>query len=80
MGTQISLKLPDPLYTSAKKYAASHGYEGIQDLIRELLREKFFGGEAVSGKFTALAAQDALARHWLSSEEDAAWAHLQKGM
>ncbi len=42
MGTQISLKLSDKMINRAKVYADEHGYETIQDLIRELLREKLF--------------------------------------
>ncbi|MFT4343596.1 MAG: hypothetical protein ACMXYE_02505 [Candidatus Woesearchaeota archaeon] len=47
-------------------------------VIREILREKLFESEAVSGKLTYSASQESLGKNWLSKEEDEAWAHLQK--
>ena len=80
MNTQISVKLPSKLLTSAKQYADVHGFASLQDLIRELLREKLFEaeGETLTGIRTAIASEAALAKSWLTKEEDAAWAHLQK--
>ena len=45
MGTQISLKLSDKIYSSAKVYAETHGFNTLQDFIRELIREKLFERE-----------------------------------
>ena len=79
MGTQISLKLPDRLFTSATKYAEFHGYGTLQDFIRELLRERLFDNEpALSGVSTSIASEESLARRWLTPKEDQVWAHLQK--
>ena len=80
MGTQISLKLSKKMITSAKDYAEEHGFDNLQDLIRELLRKKLFEEElsVYGGKFTAMASEASLARNWLSKEEDKAWKHLQK--
>ena len=80
MGTQISLKLSDRIYSSAKVYVDIHGFDTLQDFIRELLRERLFEGETeVFGGFsTYIASEESLARYWLSPEEDEAWAHLQK--
>ncbi len=80
MNTQISIKLPEKLLTTAKEYSDIHGFASLQDLIRELLREKLFEeqGEILSGMRTAQASEAALAKVWLTKEEDAAWAHLQK--
>jgi len=80
MGTQISLKLSDRIYTSAKIYAETHGFDSLQDFIRELIREHLFEGEHESygGLSTYLASEESLARSWLSPEEDEAWTHLQK--
>lgn len=78
MGTQISLKLSDKLYQTAKHYAEEHGFESLQDFIRETVREHLFENEMMSGKLTALASERSLAKHWLSEEEDEAWAHLQE--
>ncbi|MFO8077964.1 MAG: hypothetical protein R6U21_04930 [Thermoplasmatota archaeon] len=80
MGTQISLKLSERMFSSAKKYSKRHGFDSLQDFIRELLRERLFEREAeVFGGFsTYKASEEALARTWLSKEEDKAWEHLQK--
>lgn len=78
MSTQISLKLADKMIDSAKNYADSHGFDTLQDFIRELLREKLFEDETLSGLQTSMASEEALGKHWLRKEEDRAWAHLQK--
>lgn len=78
MGTQISIKLSEKMFDSAKGYADMYGYDSLQDFIRETIREKLFENEELSGKETYLASEKALARNWMSKEEDEAWAHLQK--
>ncbi len=80
MGTQISLKLSDRVYSSAKIYSETYGFDTLQDFIRELIRERLFEREIeVFGGFsTYLASEESLARSWLSPEEDEAWAHLQE--
>ncbi len=78
MGTQISIKLSDKMFDSAKDYAEIHGFDSLQDFIRETLREKLFEEENLDGRLTYLASEKSLARDWLSKEEDEAWAHLQK--
>lgn len=77
MNTQISLKLPNKLFKTAKEYAEAHGYNNLQEFIRETVREKIFENEEVGGKLTSIASEKSLARNWLSVEEDKAWAHLQ---
>ena len=80
MGTQISLKLSDKMFTSAQSYADVHGFDTMQDFIRELMREKLFEeeDEPLSGLSTYLTSEAALAKNWLAKEEEEAWAHLQK--
>ncbi len=75
MGTQISIKLSDRMFASAKVYAETYGFDTLQDFIRELIREQLFERES---EVTYKASEESLARHWLSPEEDKAWAHLQK--
>ena len=72
MGTQISLKLSDRMYESARKYAEVKGFDTLQDLIRELLRERLFEREpeTVGGLSTYLASEESLARNWQTPEED----------
>jgi len=65
------------MLNSAKKYAKTHGFDNLQELIRETLRERLFQ-ETISGSNTAKASEAALAKDWLTEEEDDAWAHLQK--
>lgn len=76
MNTQISLKLSERMLTTAKTYAEQHGFDSLQDFIREILRETLF--EETTDKDTYLASEQALAKAWLTKEEDDAWAHLQK--
>lgn len=78
MGTQISIKLSEKMFDNAKYYADTHGYDNLQDFIREILREKLFEEESLTGKLTYLASEKSLAKNWLLKEEDEAWAHLQK--
>jgi Arc/MetJ-type ribon-helix-helix transcriptional regulator len=42
MSTQINLRLPERLFTSAKEYSESHGYGSIQEFIKDVVREKLF--------------------------------------
>ena len=77
MSTQISLKLSDKMLATAKKYAQRRGYDNLQDFIREMLREKLFGQENISGLNTYKASEASLAKNWLRKEEDKAWEHLQ---
>ncbi len=69
MGTQISIKLSEKMFDNAKDYANTHGYDNIQDFIREILREKLFEEESLSGKLTYLASEKSLAKNWLLKEE-----------
>ncbi len=78
MSTQISLKLSDKMFETAKEYADEKGYEHVQDFIRELVREKLFEDEKMKGIATYLASEKALAKRWLSNEEEEAWKHLQQ--
>ena len=78
MGTQISIKLSDNIYRSAKIYAENHGFDNLQNFIREIIRERLYEKETdVFGGFsTYMASEGSLAINWLSPEEDEAWSHL----
>ena len=78
MNTQISLNLSNKLFNFVKAYAEEKGYSNMQEFIRELIREKLFEKEEVSGFCTSLASEKALSKNWLTKEEDEAWAHLKK--
>lgn len=80
MSTQISLKLTDKMFGVAKNFAEVKGFDTLQDFIRELMREKLFEDEEefISGLLTSKASEKALAKAWLSKDEDKAWKHLQK--
>ncbi|MBU0460079.1 MAG: ribbon-helix-helix domain-containing protein [Nanoarchaeota archaeon] len=41
--TQINVRLPDQVLTTASQYAKKHGFGNVQELIKESLREKLFG-------------------------------------
>ena len=78
MGTQISIKLSDKMFETARSYADLHGFDTIQSLIRETLRVRLFDSENLDSKMTYLASEKSLAKNWLSKEEDVEWSHLQK--
>lgn len=78
MSTQISIKLSDKMFESAKTFAESHGFNSLQDFIRETIREKLFEDENIGGIYTSKASEDSLAKKWMVAEEDKAWSHLQK--
>lgn len=79
MGTQISIQLPKNMFRLVKSHARQYGFSTVQDFIRETLREKLFEREdKLSGFLTVQASEKALAKHWLTKEEDDAWAYLQK--
>ncbi len=76
MSIQISLKLSDKMFETAKDYADNMGYDTLQDFIRETMRKKLF--EEVSGMMTYKASEESLAKNWMDPKEDKAWEHLQK--
>ncbi len=78
MSTQISLKLSDKMFDTAKNFADVKGFDNLQDFIRETIREKLFD-EPLDGLLTYKASEKSLAKNWLSAKEDKAWKHLQKG-
>lgn len=80
MSTQISIQLSDRMYSSAKVYSEMHGFDSLQDFIREIVRERLFEreSEVFGGLSTYMASEESLARNWLSPEEEDAWAHLQE--
>ena len=45
MSTQLSLQLSDRIFSSAKDYADVHGFDTLQEFIRELIRERLFERE-----------------------------------
>jgi len=63
MSTQISLKLSEKMFNSAKEYIETYGFDSLQDFIRETLREKLFEKEEVGGKLTYLASEKSLAKN-----------------
>ena len=50
MNTQINLRLPERMIISARKYSEKHGYNTIQDFIKETMREKLFEEGGISKK------------------------------
>ena len=79
METQINLNLSEDVLKAAKKYAELHGYDNLENFIKEVLKEKLFEKEdKLSGLNTYLASEKVLAKTWLTEEENKAWSHLQK--
>ncbi|MCK4859616.1 MAG: hypothetical protein KAS87_03540 [Candidatus Omnitrophica bacterium] len=54
MNAQINLRLPKNLLSSANSYAEKHGYNTIQEFIKETLREKLFEEPKISKAELAL--------------------------
>jgi Arc/MetJ-type ribon-helix-helix transcriptional regulator len=48
MATQINVRLPDSLLSSARSYAEERGYGNLQDFIKETIREKLFEEPTIS--------------------------------
>ena len=48
MNTQINLRLPEKMLVSAQTYVEKHGFNTVQDLIKELMREKLFEEPTIS--------------------------------
>lgn len=48
MNTQINLRLPEKMLVSAQAYSEKHGFGTVQDFIKEAMREKLFGEQAIS--------------------------------
>lgn len=42
MNRQINLRLPEKMLSSARTYSKKHGFNSIQDFIKEIIREKLF--------------------------------------
>ena len=64
MNTQINVRLPQKMLSSAQSYIDKHGYDTIQDFIKELMREKLFEEPMISKEELAL-----VKRLTLASEE-----------
>ena len=50
MSTQINVRLPEKMLVSAQTYVEKHGFNTVQDFIKELMREKLFEEEGISKK------------------------------
>ncbi|MEK6892313.1 MAG: ribbon-helix-helix domain-containing protein [Nanoarchaeota archaeon] len=54
MNTQINLRLPEKVLVSAKSYVEEHGFNSIQEFIKEAIREKLFERPEISKEELAL--------------------------
>ena len=54
MNTQINVRLPGKVLISAKSYAEEHGFNSIQEFIKEAIREKLFEKPEISKEELAL--------------------------
>ncbi|MBI3026510.1 hypothetical protein HYY70_00200 [Candidatus Woesearchaeota archaeon] len=48
MNTQINVRLPEKVLVSAQAYAEEHGFNSIQEFIKEAIREKLFEKPEIS--------------------------------
>jgi len=54
MGEQINVRLSEQMLVSAKNYVKANGFDNVQELIKEALREKLFESQSLSNKELAL--------------------------
>ena len=48
MNTQINVRLPEKVLVSAQTYAEEHGFNSLQEFIKEAIREKLFEKSEIS--------------------------------
>lgn len=48
MNTQINIRLPEKTLICAQRYIEKHGFNTMQDFIKELLRERLFDEPKIS--------------------------------
>lgn len=48
MGTQINLRLSEELLVKAQEYSNKHGFDNVQEFIKETLRERLFNEPTLS--------------------------------
>lgn len=74
---QINLKLPENFVKAAEDYAKKFGFKNIQELAASSMREKIFAKREMNeNMIPALMSEQALAKDWLTKEEDEAWKDL----
>ena len=54
MNTQINVRFPEKILTSAQAYAAEHGFSTVQEFIKEIVRERLFDEPEISKEELAL--------------------------
>ena len=52
--TQINVRLSEKMMNSASKYAERHGFSNVQELMKNVLREKLFGESPISAEELSL--------------------------
>lgn len=54
MNTQINVRFPEGLLSSARDYALKHGFGTVQEFIKDAVREKIFDEPSLTKKELAL--------------------------
>jgi len=57
MNEQINLRLPEKMLASARSYADKNGFGNVQELLKELLRERLFEEPGITKKELSLVKQ-----------------------
>lgn len=50
MTMQINVRLPDNMLLAAKEYSQRHGYDNIQEFIKDTLRQKLYEDPDITGE------------------------------
>jgi len=73
MNTQLNIKINNNLLHKAEIVANKEGYINIQEMIREILRNKIY--EDGDGLFEA--SMESIGKDWFTKEEEEAWQKFQ---
>jgi len=73
MNTQLNIKISNNLLQKAEIIANDEGYLNVQEMIREILRNKI--GHDKDGLFEA--SLESVGKGWFTKEEDRAWEKFQ---
>lgn len=73
MNTQLNIKLNQEMLNSAEEIALDNGFLNVQEMIRQLIREKLLQREDILFG----ASMESFGKEWLSDEDEKAWASFQ---
>lgn len=73
MNTQLNIKINRELLELAEQFAIDNGFLNIQEMIRQMIREKVSEDKDVF----FYASMQSFSKEWLSDEDEKAWEKFQ---